>query len=77
MCQVDHWCEYAAAQDQEMNWLMRPLGRWIHERLFGRGSVVRLERDLVEDGRMEVDWLPPDRRGNRQELEGNLTGVLF
>ena len=48
-------------------------GRWIYATMFGPGAPRGLERDLVEDGRLEVDAPPPGRdRWGDGHLVGNL-----
>ena len=50
-----------------------PARRWILENLVGSASTKRLERDVLEEGRLEVD-------GGQHEpgaLEGDVTDLSF
>lgn len=51
-----------------------PSRRWIYEQLFSHDAPLRPEREIVEDGVLEVDGPPPDGRESwrRGELCGDL-----
>ena len=51
----------------------RGAARWIVETVLGAEAPRRVEKDLVEDGRLEVDAPPPGRqRWGDGDLQGNL-----